>query len=97
MEVEKSYEVFVVFVLVVMNIWFLQIVHDELVKLMGGEVSELVFAKSTPTVILLAGLQGVGKTTVCANLANYLKKQEHFESHNFYPFLWGLWVFVLGC
>ncbi|KAJ6425578.1 hypothetical protein OIU84_026202 [Salix udensis] len=52
-----------------------KIVHDELVKLMGGEVSELVFAKSAPTVILLAGLQGVGKTTVCAKLANYLKKQ----------------------
>ncbi|KAJ6750069.1 hypothetical protein OIU85_000676, partial [Salix viminalis] len=51
------------------------IVHDELVKLMGGEVSELVFAKSAPTVILLVGLQGVGKTTVCAKLANYLKKQ----------------------
>ncbi|CAN1772156.1 Signal recognition particle 54 kDa protein, chloroplastic [Linum perenne] len=52
-----------------------KIVRDELVKLMGGEVSELVFAKSSPTVILLAGLQGVGKTTVCAKLANYLKKQ----------------------
>ncbi|BAT85877.1 Signal recognition particle protein [Vigna angularis] len=52
-----------------------KIVNDELVQLMGGEVSELVFAKSGPTVILLAGLQGVGKTTVCAKLANYLKKQ----------------------
>ncbi|XP_057717715.1 signal recognition particle subunit SRP54, chloroplastic [Arachis stenosperma] len=52
-----------------------KIVHDELVKLMGGEVCELVFSKSGPTVILLAGLQGVGKTTVCAKLANYLKKQ----------------------
>lgn len=52
-----------------------KIVRDELVKLMGGEVSELVFAKSGPTVILLAGLQGVGKTTICAKLANYLKKQ----------------------
>ncbi|KAF7804285.1 signal recognition particle 54 kDa protein, chloroplastic [Senna tora] len=51
-----------------------KIVHDELVKLMGGEVSELVFSRSGPTVILLAGLQGVGKTTVCAKLANYLKK-----------------------
>jgi signal recognition particle subunit SRP54 len=49
---------------------------------MGGEVSELVFAKSGPTVILLAGLQGVGKTTICAKLANYLKKQVPFESHN---------------
>ncbi|KAG5553329.1 hypothetical protein RHGRI_011259 [Rhododendron griersonianum] len=52
-----------------------KIVSDELVKLMGGEVSELVFAKSGPSVILLAGLQGVGKTTVCAKLAFYLKKQ----------------------
>ncbi|CAL0309970.1 unnamed protein product [Lupinus luteus] len=52
-----------------------KIVHDELVKLMGGEFSELVFAETGPTVILLAGLQGVGKTTVCAKLANYLKKQ----------------------
>ncbi|KMZ63564.1 Signal recognition particle 54 kDa protein, chloroplastic [Zostera marina] len=51
-----------------------KIVSDELVKLMGGEVSELEFAKSGPTVILLAGLQGVGKTTVCAKLAVYLKK-----------------------
>ncbi|KAL8152934.1 LOW QUALITY PROTEIN: hypothetical protein V2J09_010694 [Rumex salicifolius] len=52
----------------------LTIVHGELVKLMGGEVSELVFVKPGPTVILLAGLQGVGKTTVCAKLAFYLKK-----------------------
>ncbi|XP_019425488.1 PREDICTED: signal recognition particle 54 kDa protein, chloroplastic-like [Lupinus angustifolius] len=52
-----------------------KIVHDELVKMMGGEFSELVFAETGPTVILLAGLQGVGKTTVCAKLANYLKKQ----------------------
>ncbi|KAF8396399.1 hypothetical protein HHK36_018016 [Tetracentron sinense] len=52
-----------------------KIVRDELVNLMGGEVSELDFAKSGPTVILLAGLQGVGKTTVCAKLAFYLKKQ----------------------
>ncbi|KAH9624935.1 hypothetical protein KSS87_008715 [Heliosperma pusillum] len=51
-----------------------KIVRDELVKLMGGEVSELVFSKSGPTVILLAGLQGVGKTTVTAKLAFYLKK-----------------------
>ncbi|ONK59003.1 uncharacterized protein A4U43_C08F1970 [Asparagus officinalis] len=51
-----------------------EIVNDELVKLMGGEVSDLVFTKSGPTVIVLAGLQGVGKTTVCAKLAFYLKK-----------------------
>lgn len=52
----------------------MQVVNDELVQLMGGEVSDLVFAKSGPTIILLAGLQGVGKTTVCAKLAFYLKK-----------------------
>lgn len=52
---------------------------------MGGEVSELVFAKSGPTVILLAGLQGVGKTTVCAKLANYLKKQVHFTEVLIFP------------
>ncbi|EES16662.1 hypothetical protein BDA96_08G043200 [Sorghum bicolor] len=51
-----------------------KVVNDELVQLMGGEVSDLVFAKSGPTIILLAGLQGVGKTTVCAKLAFYLKK-----------------------
>jgi len=61
----------------------LQVVRDELVKLMGGEVSELVFAKSGPTVILLAGLQGVGKTTVCAKLAYYLKKQVYFRKFPF--------------
>jgi signal recognition particle subunit SRP54 len=44
---------------------------------MGGEVSDLAFSKSGPTVILLAGLQGVGKTTVCAKLAFYLKKLVH--------------------
>lgn len=67
--------------------WVLQIVHDELVKLMGGEVAELVFPKSGPTVILLAGLQGVGKTTVCAKLANYLKKQVNFQSPSYLPYL----------
>ncbi|PAN16059.1 hypothetical protein PAHAL_3G029900 [Panicum hallii] len=51
-----------------------KVVNDELVQLMGGEVSDLAFSKSGPTVILLAGLQGVGKTTVCAKLALYLKK-----------------------
>lgn len=51
-----------------------KIVNDELIKIMGGEVSELVYAKSKPTVILLAGLQGVGKTTVSGKLALYLKK-----------------------
>ncbi|KAK4343191.1 hypothetical protein RND71_039007 [Anisodus tanguticus] len=63
------------------------IVSDELVKLMGGEVSELVFAKSAPTVILLAGLQGVGKTTVSAKLALYLKKQVCYQEFHTPPSL----------
>lgn len=61
---------------------------------MGGEVSELVFTKSRPTVILLAGLQGVGKTTVSAKLANYLKKQVHSTppSHPFFSV--GMCIFL---
>jgi signal recognition particle subunit SRP54 len=72
----------------------LQIVNDELVKLMGGEVSELVFAKSGPTVILLAGLQGVGKTTVCAKLAYYLKKQVYSPKLPFFRV--GAFIMVVG-
>eukprot|EP01018_Ginkgo_biloba_P030733 Gb_10951 [translate_table: standard] len=52
-----------------------KVVNDELVKLMGGAVAGLVFAEAGPTVILMAGLQGVGKTTACAKLAFYLKKK----------------------
>ncbi|KAH9315278.1 hypothetical protein KI387_023905, partial [Taxus chinensis] len=52
-----------------------KVVNDELVKLMGGQVAEIEFAKAKPTVILMAGLQGVGKTTACAKLALYLKKK----------------------
>ena len=50
-------------------------VNDELTELMGGAGRDLVFAPSGPTVILMAGLQGSGKTTACAKLAKLLKKQ----------------------
>src|SRR5262245_3442471 len=50
-------------------------VNDELTALMGGAGRDLVFAPSGPTVILMAGLQGSGKTTACAKLAKLLKKQ----------------------
>ncbi len=53
------------------------IVADELSALMGGEAEELVFAPSPPTVVLMAGLQGSGKTTATAKLARYLKEQRH--------------------
>jgi signal recognition particle subunit SRP54 len=51
-----------------------KIVNEELAALMGGVGSELAMASSGPTVILMAGLQGSGKTTACAKLALYFKK-----------------------
>ena len=53
----------------------IKIVNDELTKLMGDKEVKLNFASSPPTVILMAGLQGAGKTTTSAKLANLLKKQ----------------------
>ena len=52
-----------------------KIVNEELADLMGGEGVDLAMASSGPTVILMAGLQGSGKTTACAKLASYFKKQ----------------------
>jgi signal recognition particle subunit SRP54 len=49
-----------------------KIVNEELTGLMGGTGSELAMASSGPTVILMAGLQGSGKTTACAKLARFL-------------------------
>src|SRR5215213_1195435 len=53
-----------------------KIVNDELAGLMGGSGRELAFAGSGTTVILMAGLQGAGKTTACAKLAMLLKGQK---------------------
>jgi signal recognition particle subunit SRP54 len=52
-----------------------KIVHDELVTILGGEERRLRFAKVPPTVIMLAGLQGSGKTTLAAKLALWLREQ----------------------
>ena len=52
-----------------------KIVNEELSELMGGASRELAFASSPPTVILMAGLQGSGKTTATGKLARYLKEQ----------------------
>src|SRR6202000_775078 len=52
-----------------------KIVNEELADLMGGEGVDLRMAASGPTVILMAGLPGSGKTTACAKLAQYFKKQ----------------------
>src|SRR5947209_3571030 len=52
-----------------------KIVADELTALMGGAAGDLAFASSPPTVVLMAGLQGSGKTTATAKLARSLKDQ----------------------
>ncbi len=54
---------------------FIKIVHDELVRVMGETNVPLATADSGPTVILMAGLQGTGKTTATAKLALHLRKQ----------------------
>jgi signal recognition particle subunit SRP54 len=54
-----------------------KIVNDELVSILGGETRLLRFAKKPPTVIMLAGLQGSGKTTLAGKLAVWLKSQGH--------------------
>lgn len=54
---------------------FIKIVYDELVKIMGESNTPLAEATNKPTVILMAGLQGTGKTTATAKLALYLRKQ----------------------
>ena len=52
-----------------------QIVNEELIAILGGEQRKLQFSKQPPTVIMLAGLQGSGKTTLAGKLAKWLKAQ----------------------
>lgn len=54
-----------------------KIVNDELIGILGGETRQLSFAKNPPTVIMLAGLQGAGKTTLAGKLAKWLSGQGH--------------------
>ncbi|MFC7534242.1 signal recognition particle protein [Actinoplanes sp. GCM10030250] len=55
----------------------IKIVHEELINILGGEGRRMVFAKQPPTVIMLAGLQGSGKTTLAGKLSRWLKGQGH--------------------
>ena len=55
---------------------FIKIVHDELVRVMGESNVPLVKAETSPTIVLMAGLQGTGKTTATAKLALHLRKQK---------------------
>ncbi|GAA3433025.1 hypothetical protein GCM10018954_026280 [Kutzneria kofuensis] len=54
-----------------------KIVNEELIGILGGETRRLNLAKTPPTVIMLAGLQGAGKTTLAGKLAGWLRKQGH--------------------
>ena len=54
-----------------------KIMHDELTRVLGGEHEGIEMAETPPTVILVAGLQGSGKTTFCAKLARHFRKEGH--------------------
>ncbi len=53
----------------------IKIVHEELIATLGGETMKVTFASKPPTVVLMAGLQGSGKTTTSAKLARWFKQQ----------------------
>jgi signal recognition particle subunit SRP54 len=55
----------------------IKIVNEELVAILGGQARPLHLAKTPPTVVLLAGLQGAGKTTLAGKLGRWLKEQRH--------------------
>ncbi len=55
----------------------IKIVHEELITILGGTTRSIVFAKTGPTVILLVGLQGAGKTTLAGKIAKMLVKEGH--------------------
>ncbi len=54
-----------------------KIVNEELIAILGGQTRRLAFAKTPPTVVMLAGLQGSGKTTLAGKLATWLRGQGH--------------------
>lgn len=54
----------------------IKIVNDELTALLGGQNARLVIAPNPPTIVMMVGLQGAGKTTNCAKLAGMFKKQQ---------------------
>src|SRR6202030_1856748 len=55
----------------------IKIVRDELVETLGKDTAKLKFASQPPTIVLMAGLQGSGKTTTSGKLANWLKNGGH--------------------
>jgi len=55
----------------------IKIVHDELIAMLGTDTAKIKFASQPPTVVLMAGLQGSGKTTTSGKLANWFKRGGH--------------------
>ncbi|ADC48133.1 signal recognition particle [Alkalihalophilus pseudofirmus OF4] len=55
----------------------IKVVNEELTALMGGEQSKIAVANKPPTVVMMVGLQGAGKTTTTAKLANHLRKKQN--------------------
>ncbi len=55
---------------------FIKVVHDRLVEIMGNQATTVNLKKKGISVVLMVGLQGSGKTTSCAKLANYLKENK---------------------
>ena len=53
----------------------IKLVRDEMTELLGGRLSDVKIASNPPTIILMAGLQGAGKTTMCGKLAKYFTKK----------------------
>ena len=81
----------------------IKIVNQELVGVLGGDTLKITFASKPPTVVLLAGLQGSGKTTNAAKLARWFKAQgRHPHSPPFIsppcpgPSCIGIWPFCIG-
>lgn len=55
---------------------YIKVVNDELTKLLGGEVQKMDFVKDGPNIWMMVGLQGAGKTTTTAKLANLIRKEK---------------------
>lgn len=55
----------------------IKIVNEEMTALMGAEVSKIKMSSAPPTIVMMVGLQGTGKTTHCGKLANFFKNKHH--------------------
>ena len=58
---------------------FIKIVNDEMTKLLGGELQKMEFVDQGINIFMMVGLQGAGKTTTAAKIANLLRKEKKFK------------------